>query len=53
MLIEMNLTDLQGVESVSCDYKTGITEVTYDAATVAPEQIVSEIEKAGYQAHAA
>jgi copper chaperone len=48
MLIELSLGDVDGVESASSDYKTGITEVTYDAGVLTPEAIVAEIEKAGY-----
>lgn len=50
MLIEMSLTDLEGVEAAASDYRKGITEVTYDRAVLTPERIVSEIEAAGYSA---
>lgn len=53
MLIEMNVSDLEGVESVSSDFKTGLTEVTFDPDTVAVDEIVAGIEKAGYGAEVA
>ncbi len=53
MLIEMSLTDLQGVSDVKVDYKAGTTVVTYDEALVSDADIIGEIEKAGYQATAA
>ena len=52
-LIEMNLSDLEGVQTVSVDYRPGVTEVTYDTDLVTPEKIVSEIEQAGYTAQLA
>lgn len=53
MLIEMNLNDLEGVQSASSDYRTGVTEVTYDTDLVTAERVVSEIEQAGYTAQLA
>ena len=53
MLIEMSLTDLEGVKAAASDYRKGITEVTYDPAVLTPERIVSEIEAAGYSARVA
>lgn len=53
MLIEMSLGDVDGVTSASSDYKSGITEVTYDTTILTAEAIVSEIEKAGYTARVA
>jgi len=50
MLIQMNVSDLTGVESVKADYGTGITEVVFDPAKVTPEAICAEIEAAGYGA---
>lgn len=50
MLIELNVSDLPGVESVRADYKTGVTEVVFDPGAVTSEEIVAEIEKAGYSA---
>lgn len=53
MLITMNLGDLEGVQDVSCDYKSGETVVKYDPAVTTEATIVSEIENAGYTACAA
>lgn len=50
MLIEMDVGDLPGVQSVTSDHARGLTEVTYDEAATGPEQIVSAITKAGYAA---
>ncbi len=48
MLIEMNVGDLDGVENVKSDYRTGMTEVSYDPDRTSPKEIESEIEKSGY-----
>jgi copper chaperone CopZ len=53
MLITMNLGDVEGVQDVSCDYKTGETVVKYDPAVTNEAAIMSEIEAAGYTACAA
>ena len=50
MLIEMNVADLEGVESVHTDLASGSTEVTYDEDKVRLDDIVAEIRKAGYDA---
>ncbi len=50
MLITMNLTDLEGVQSVSCDHATGRTDVTFDDSKVTTDRIISEIADAGYTA---
>lgn len=50
MLIQMDVGDLPGVTSVHADHRTGTTEVTYDEATVTPDDIVETIVKAGYGA---
>lgn len=50
MLISMNVEDLNGVESVSCDHATGKTVVTFDAERVGTEQIRKSIQAAGYDA---
>lgn len=52
MLIQMDVGDLAGVDSVNSDHRTGITEVTYDDAALSPDQIVDTIVKAGYGAEA-
>lgn len=50
MLIQMDVGDLAGVESVSADHRTGNTTVTYDDERVATADIVDAIVKAGYGA---
>src|SRR4051812_21475049 len=47
--IERRLNELDGV-SASVNYATERATVDYDAATVAPEQLVDAVEAAGYQA---
>lgn len=49
-LIEMDLSDLPGVEAVSVDHRTALAEVTYDENAVGPDAIVAAIVKAGYGA---
>jgi copper chaperone CopZ len=49
-LIEMEVAAIAGVESVRSDHRTAITEVTYDAALVRPQQIVEAVTAAGYGA---
>lgn len=50
MLIEMALGDLAGVVTATSDYRTGVTEVTYDADVLTDEAVADEITKAGYAA---
>lgn len=53
MLIQMDVSDLPGVTSVSADHRTGVTEVTYDETSVTADEIVDAITKAGYAAELA
>lgn len=53
MLIEMNVSDLPGVESVKASHADGKTVVTYDPSKVDPKRIESEIRAAGYDAEIA
>lgn len=53
MLIEMNVGDLEGVESVKSNYQTGETDVTFDADKVTTEKMIGEIKQAGYDAEPA
>lgn len=53
MLIQMNVGDLEGVHAVVSDYASGITEVTFDPEVVSVEDVVAEVEKAGYGAEVA
>ena len=52
-LIEMDLTDLAGVQAVSVDHRTALAEVTYDDVVVGPDEIIGVIVKAGYGAEIA
>lgn len=49
-LIEMDLADLVGVQSVSVDHRTALAEVAYDDSVVGPDAIIGAIVKAGYDA---
>lgn len=53
MLIQMSVSDLDGVESVTSDHVTGETSVTFDADKVSVAAIIAEIQKAGYGAEVA
>lgn len=53
MLVQMDVSDLPGVTSVSADHRTGVTEVTYDETSVTADEIVDAITKAGYAAELA
>lgn len=53
MLIQMTVSDLEGVESVTSDHVTGETDVTFDPNTVSTERIIQEIQKVGYGAEVA
>jgi len=50
MLVQMNVEDLPGVESVTSDFRTGVTEVAYDPDQLAVDNIVDTIVAAGYGA---
>jgi len=50
MLIEMEVGELSGVQSVTSDHAQGLTVVSYDEAATSPDQIVGAITKAGYAA---
>ncbi len=50
MLIHMDLSELDGVQSVSVDHTSGLSEVTFDDTVVGPEAIVAAIVRAGYGA---
>lgn len=53
MLIQMDVSDLPGVSSVTSDHRTGVTEVVYEDATLTSDEIVEAIAKAGYGAEPA
>lgn len=50
MLIEMNVSDLPGVESVRASHADGLTTVTYDPSATDVDAIVAEVKTAGYDA---
>ncbi len=50
MLIEMNVSDLPGVDSVRASHADGLTTVTFDSSAVSAEKIADEIRAAGYEA---
>ena len=50
MLIQMDVSDLDGVTDVMSDHRTGLTEVVYDDDVTGPEAIIATIAKAGYGA---
>jgi copper chaperone CopZ len=50
MLIQMNLEDLEGVQSAHADVASGMTEVTYDPDAVAVDDLVGAVVAAGYGA---
>lgn len=50
MLIEMDVTDLPGVESVKASVADGTTDVTYDPTKIDAETIADTIRKLGYGA---
>jgi copper chaperone CopZ len=53
MLIDMTVGDLDGVESVSTEYATGVTAVTYDSDTLSLDGIIKAIRSVGYDAELA
>ena len=48
--IKMAVGRLDGVDSVSASHEEGKAEVSYDPAKVSPEQIITVIDKLGYEA---
>jgi copper chaperone CopZ len=50
MLIEMDVSELDGVAQVRADHATGVTHVEFDPAKVTVETIVGAIQAAGYEA---
>ena len=50
MLIELTLNDVDGVVSATSDYRTAMTEVTFDSERLSAADVVDEIVKAGYGA---
>ncbi len=53
MLIQMNVGDVEGVESVVADLGSGMTDVDFDDEKVDVQAIIDEIVRAGYGAEVA
>lgn len=53
MLVQMDLEDLDGVDSAVADYGTGITEVVYDPEVVSVDSLIQAVVAAGYGAELA
>jgi copper chaperone len=49
MLVELNVSDLTGVESVKASHVDGTTVVTFDETVLDAERIEAEIREAGYE----
>lgn len=47
MLVEMNVSDLPGVDSVRASHAEGLTTVTYDPRVTSVDRIVARIHKVG------
>lgn len=50
MLVQMELEELDGVETAVADFGTGMTEVVYDPDTVSVDSLVNAVVAAGYGA---
>ena len=50
MLIEMNVSDLPGIDSVKASNADSLTTVTYDPNKIDSARIIKEIQDAGYEA---
>jgi Cu+-exporting ATPase len=50
MLIEMNVSDLPGVDSVKASHGDGLTTVSFDESKLDAARIADEIRSAGYEA---
>jgi copper chaperone CopZ len=53
MLVQMTVEELGGIESVTSDYASGITDVCYDPDQVTVDEIIGAIVGAGYRANVA
>jgi len=50
MNIDMDLEDIDGVKDVRTNYAKGITEVEFDEGKQSVDQLISIIDKTGYNA---
>jgi copper chaperone CopZ len=53
MLVKMELEDVEGVESATSDFVTGITEVAYDPELLSVDELIGAVVRAGYGAEVA
>lgn len=53
MLIDMTLSDLDGVVASKTDHATGVTDVTYDDETIGIDAVLVAIRAVGYEAEPA
>jgi copper chaperone CopZ len=49
--IDLNLKELDGVESVSTDLESGITKVLYEESKLSEQKIIEKITDIGYEAN--
>ncbi len=52
MLIQMNLSELPGVEKVEVDLEKGLTVVEHDPSVTDGKTLIDEIRRTGYEAEA-
>ncbi|MDZ4179476.1 MAG: heavy-metal-associated domain-containing protein [Coriobacteriia bacterium] len=50
MLVDMTVSELEGVDEVATEYATGATRVVFDSDLLALEDIIAAIRAAGYDA---
>ncbi len=53
MMVDMTLSDLDGVETTKTDHATGLTVVAFDADVVSAQEVMGAIRAAGYEAELA
>jgi copper chaperone len=53
MLVKMELEDVPGVISASSDFRTGMTDVTYDPSVASVDALIAAVVAAGYGAEVA
>jgi copper chaperone CopZ len=50
MLVDLTLSDVEGVVESKTDHANGLSVVVYDDAIVTPDQLIAAIQSAGYEA---
>ena len=53
MIVKMELEELPGVETATSDFRTGLTDVTYDPDLVTVDSLIAAVVAAGYGAELA